>query len=369
MQRYIPQPKARLAIMALAGLCLAAACKQQRQLPDAGPDVRAAAPPTAVTRDPALTRLSHEALKVCTVTGYGVRSCEGDVLARLTAREQALGTSGALMTYCLAQGDQDRRARALAASRVDHLARPKPLAAAADQAVQECLINALTQASPGANSTPLIRAAAYLATARQQEKELLDLLATLTSGSVRSAGYGALWANGRLRVLAPLEKLLATSKDVPLKVAVVRGLARGTSWNKAEQKRLCALLAPLMKGDEVSVAGAAAERVASGCGEAMAGEVLGAAETMLKRGVLDLSYVNAVNALKSPSLKGEHRARMTILLTRVVTGAYPGLVRSTALRNLHAINAEAGRLLARRHRLDNSHLVASSARRILDAAR
>lgn len=359
--------KTHLVIVALVSLCLVCACKPRPQRPDAGPVARGSAPRTTGTRDPALTRLSNEALKRCTVTRYGVRSCEGDVLARLTARERVLGVGVSLMTYCLAQGDQKPRARALAATRIEHLARPEALAGTSGRAVLDCLMSALTQSPPVDTAAALIRAAAYLSTAQGRHKELLAHLKT-TSGSVRSAGYGALWANGRLPVLGPLEQVLGKSKDVPLRVAVARGFALGRPWNAAEQKRVCSLLAPLMTGEEVSVAGAAAERVASGCGEAMAGKVLGAAETMLKRGVLDLSYVNAVGALHRPSLPGERRARLTILLTRVVTGAYPGLVRSTALRTLHQLNAEAGRLLARRHRLDNSHLVASTARRILNTA-
>ncbi len=342
------------------------ACKQPARRPDAGAKTRAAKTPGKP--DAELMRLSGEALKRCTVTPYGVRSCQGDVLRRLATREQKLGASSALMTHCLAQQDADPRVRALAATRIEHLAQPAALSKKADRAALDCLMRTLTGASPGNTAAALIRAAAYLATAHKQEKELLAHLEA-ARGAVRSAGYGALWANGRLRVLPPLEKLLRTSKDVSLQEAVVRGFAQGRPWSAAEQKRLCALLSPLMTGEEVSVAGAAAERVASGCGDAMTGKVLAAAEAMLKRGVLDLSYVNAVGALSRPSQPGEQRARVTILLTRVVTGAYPGLVRSTALRNLHSVNAEAGRLLARRHRLDNSHLVASAARKILNASK
>ncbi len=360
------RPETRCLTLALACLCLVCACKQQGRRPDASPDTGGRAQAPGGTGDPALKRLSREALERCTVTRYGVRSCKGDVLARLTARERVLGTGASLMTYCLAQREQDPRARALAASRIDHLARPEPLARAKGRAALDCLMSVLTQATPGDTAAALIRAAAYLATAQKQEKELLAHLQSGATGSVRSVGYGALWANGRLRLLGRLQPLLGKDKAAQLRVAVVRGFAQGRTWSAAEQKRLCALLAPLMIEEEVSVAGAAAERVASGCGDAKIGEVLVAAETMLKRGVLDLSYVNAVGALNKPSLPGEQRARVTILLTRVVTGAYPGLVRSTALRNLYRTNAEAGRLLARRHRLDNSHLVASTARRILN---
>lgn len=357
-----------LTTLALACLCPVYACKPSPRRPDAGPDAGAARQ-TSGTRDPALTRLSHEALKQCKVTRFGVRRCAGDVLARLSARERMLGASASLMTYCLAQGDEDPRSRALAATRIDQLAQPGPLAGTTDRAVLDCLMGALTRPSPLETVAALIRAAAYVATAQRQEKELLAHLETGTSGTVRSAGYGSLWANGRLRVLGHLERLLRQRKNLTLKVDVVRGFALGKPWNAAEQKRLCALLTPLMTGDQASLAGAAAERVASGCGQATGGKVLGAAEAMLKRGVLNLSYVNAVGVLNRPSMPGEQRARLTILLTRVVTGAYPALVRSTALRNLHQLNAEAGRLLARRHRLDNSHLVASTARRILDASK
>lgn len=361
------------ALMLVVVLCCA--CKQQRQRAArvTAPDSAALASPGQLAGpDAQLRRLAREVLKRCSVTRYGsARGCRNDVLTRLAAREQQVGPRVALASYCHALGPpapgrSSSPLRVLAASRLDRLGRAATMATLkGDAALLRCLMETLRRDPEQAAGPAVARAAAYLAGAMGRQRELIQQLDSDAPAPVREAGYGALWANGRLHVLDTLRKVLGPGGGASLKLAVVRGFGEGTPWTVPEQRQLCGLLAPLMRVEQTLLAGAAAERVASGCGRAHTGEVIVAAELMLKRGVLDLSYVNAVGALDRRRLAADQLRRVTTLHTRVVTGAYPALVRSASLRNLFAVNPEAGRELARRHRMDNSQFVASTARRIL----
>ena len=323
------------------------------------PDAR---PPASTGLDPLVRRV----LARCKVTPYGaVRGCDGAPLRALSRQEQRAGAAAALLHHCRALDHKDPRVRGLAAARVEALARPGRVNRVRSPALVECLMGALSGTHARVVGPAAARAVALLGAAARTEGPVVKALAASPHAPVRAAGFGGLWALGRARVLPVLRPLVqGTAQPTSVRVAVLQGLTLGAPWSSDERRALCSMLSPLMSSPQLRVAATAAGLVATRC-PGHGGRVVAAAEAVMKRGELDLTYVNAVAALERARLSPALRQRVAELLTGVVTGAYPALVRAAALRNLHQLDPVAGAALARQHRLDSSHFVVSTAKKIL----
>jgi hypothetical protein len=292
-----------------------------------------------------------------------VRACKGDVLKRLQAGERELGLTGTLLAHCRVMQGDNKLLRALAASRISRYAGAAGLSKAADRDLLSCLLSVLRKTREQTLARPVARAAAHLAPVLGREQELIQLLEASELEAVRSAGHGALWANGRAKILGSLAVVLKRDPSPAVRLAVVQGFGDGKPWTAAERRRVCPLLLPLVADSDLQLAAAAASRVASGCPEHQ-DRVIDAAEKMLAAGNLDLAYINAVHGLEDSS--PDQKRRIAAFYTAVVGGSFPPLVRSTALRNLHQLDPAAGTALARRHRHDPAYFVTATAKKILE---
>jgi hypothetical protein len=315
-----------------------------------------------------LLQAARAVLKECEVTDYGfVRACKGEVDRSLQRAEKSVGVRRTLHVYCRAMDDADHRLRALAAARVGRSAFYKTMQEEADEAVLGCLLDVVPRVRPVHLARPLTRAATYMATALKRDEAIRKLLDG-ASLEVRSTGYEALWANGRLRLLEPLAAALQRDRPLELRLAVVIGFAHGGRLEPAERDKVCALLAPLMTDAEVRVAGPAAARVAELCPEHK-DRVLQAAEEMVRQGRFDLAYVTAVrgaNGFYSTSSTPEQQKRSAALLaTAAQSAALPDRVRASALRNLLPLDRGGAQRLAKQRRQDSSPLVRAAAEEIL----
>lgn len=364
------------ALFLLVVLVLGAGCSKKRSQPAAKPAAPAASGAQAgpvhgagatalAVASSLLESLARKVLEDCTVSPYGVvRQCEGGILQRLSAREKSVGHKTALMTYCRAMSDPDALVRALAASRISLLSSPAQLARAANPRLLTCLLGTLARTKKSELARPLAQAAAYTATALKREAELINILDASGKEGLRAAGYGALWANGRQRVLARLKPVITEGESLPVRIAAIKGFSVGAPLSKEERLEVCTLLSPLLQERLMAVAAATVLFMSNHC-PLMADEILQAASARQETSTLDLSTINAIHSLSSRTLSTKQRQVVVQIYSSVANGAYVPLVRSSALRNLHDLSPEAGRKLANILQYDSAHFVATTARKIL----
>jgi hypothetical protein len=344
----------RLVAIALLASIVGAGCKRDRGAGSAPPPKPAASDISAgaAKAQQQLLAAARTVLKECEVTDYGfVRACRGEADKALALAEKSLGVRQTLLVYCRAVADADHRLHALAAARIGRAAFYKTMQDEADPAVLDCLLDAVPRVRPAQVARPLVRAATYMATALRRDDPLRRLLDG-ASPEVRSTGYEALWANGRLRVLGLLAPALQPDKPLELRLAVVIGFGHGGRLEPAERDKVCALLAPLMTDAEVRVAGPAAARFGELCEQR--DRVLQAAEEMVRRGRFDLAYVTAVrgaNGFYGAGSTPEQQKRSAALLAAAAqSAALPERVRASALSNLRALDRSGAQALAKQLR-------------------
>jgi hypothetical protein len=370
---------ARLRAPSLAALLLAAllpsgaGCRKE-QRPGAPPPSAPAA--KAVKRgldaaSPALAKAARAAVLDCDVSELGLlRSCRGAELeAELAKQEGVVGARAALAAYCRALSDEDHRIRALASARIARFAFAQTLREQGDASLLSCLLEALPRARPGLLARPLARAAALLAPREKREAALLAALRTHPTPEVQVAGYEALYAGGRLRLLPTIRKLLAEQKDPRLRVALLSGLGAAGRLEGEERDRVCALLEESLREKEASLAAVAAGSLALAC-EGGGEKVLAAAEARLEARTLDAGYLRAVRSVAGlllPRASTPTRQRALALLGRAAESeGLVDAVRAAALLELALLERRAAQKLARKLGAKASPELAAAAATVLE---
>jgi len=299
--------------------------------------------------------------------------------------ERAVGTGPALLTYCHGLGDKDAEARALSGAGLSRLAyyrsvfpvrvgrsAPARGGPARHPELLDCLLSHLKQQDRGNEQVrrPLARTAAYLATALRKERAVLKVLEASQEEEVKEAGYGALWANGRLRVFDALRRLIRDPKaSATVRAAAIRGFDIGGPLLPAERAKVCRLVPPLIAG-KLPLASAAAKCTARSCPR-LKDRVLSTAEKLAEEGSLDPDFISAVRAVYG-SLRAnpEQRTRVLKLLERVVGDSrFDDSTRAAALSKIGWIDRKLSVKLAREHVESASGALRRSIDRILPDAR
>jgi hypothetical protein len=298
-----------------------------------------------------LAKALRAALADCQVEGGQLTSCMGGAEQELAAQERAAGSTESLRTYCKALEEDPVELRRLSAARLSALSFPRAVRRASSAALFDCLVAGLKVVEPAARPG-LARAAALMAGALGGEERLLELKVARTL-EVRAAVLRALWANGRLRELPRLEKLLASERDRALKLALIRGFSDGDPLTADEREKVCPLLRARLTDADPALASGAATTHAAACPDE-GDQLLAAAEQLAARAGLDAEYLSAVRAVNGfLSRRGtvEQRKRSAALLGKLCEdAARPEPLRSAALEHLTAIDRPAAVKLARRLR-------------------
>jgi len=300
--------------------------------------------------DPALARAARAAIAGCPAVKDSLQPCPGAALDELTSREQALGPRGALLTYCLGL-DEAGPLQDLALARLQRLSFPRS-ARQADEQVLTCLVDNLRRRGEDARFSLLARPAVLVATSLRREEAVLELLSRSRSLPSREAGYQALWAGGRLRVIDRLVGLLRSERTPAVRVAILTGLTDGGRWEPAEEQRLCPVLASLLKDKDAVVAETSAQVLAGLC-PAQAELLLEDTDRLVEEGALTLARLRALRALIGFSTRratAAQRKRLAGILARLVESSLTGPIRGGALTLLAEIDAKSGTKLARKHR-------------------
>ena len=342
--------RALLTLAALLALAGTACSKEQPRKPDTGLPRGARG---LVAGDPQLVQTLRAVLERCQVsreTGR-ISRCPDDEDGRLRKQEHTAGIGAVLSTYCHGLGEKDPRVRALCAGGLSRLAYHRVVAR--DPKLLACMTGVLDGLEDPRVARPLARATAYLATALRRETELLAILRRAELIEIKEAGYGALWANGRLRVFDALSKVIGDpTQPLPVRVAAIKGFEVGGPLQVHEQHRVCGLVAALLTAEELPLAAAAARCAAESC-PGLKDRVLDAAEALSKKGALSPDYVSAVRAVDSVPYRSnpEQRQRILALLTGVVDDErFTSATRGAALSKIGWIDRNLAVTLARKHR-------------------
>jgi hypothetical protein len=329
------------------------ACSKPRQArrPDSRPLVK---PGGLAAGNPRLVEAMQAVLSSCEVSDTGRASGCPDLEWREHRRtEQAVGSGPALLTYCHGLGDKRAKVRALSGAGLSRLAYYRSILPARDPGLLDCLLSHLRRQDKKNRRVrrPLARTAAYLATALRQEKRLLGVLEATEEDAVKEAGYGALWANGRLRVFDALSRLIRDPKAPSrVRVAAIKGFAIGGPLLPAERAKVCRVVPPLIS-DKPPVASVAAKCTARFCPR-FKERVLSTAEKLAKEGSLDPDFISAVRAVDSPLQRAtrEQRGRILALLEKVVEDSrFDDSTRAAALSKIGWIDRRLCVKLARKH--------------------
>ncbi|MFZ5787749.1 MAG: hypothetical protein ACOY3Y_15015 [Acidobacteriota bacterium] len=310
-----------------------------------------------------LVRGVAEVVKTCTVNELGiVRHCAGEAEKELDKLEQAAGPVPALARYCEAlSSEKDRKLQALVATRMGGLSQHSVLAEKGTDTLLDCLVKLLPHLKDhrAGQGVLAVRPAAFLATARSREQELLGYLDKDAPPAVKRVGYECLWPNGGLRILPHLEKALASS-DQELRRAILVGFAYKDSLTAEESSKVCGLLGGLLGDADLTVAGRAADRLAALCPDHRRA-VLAAAVKRLS--AQELGFVNALRSLLGSARDAKERKAVLAALTRVVSTPErppkscptcarpdaPGVARRAALKYIAESDPKLAAALERKH--------------------
>ncbi len=333
----------------------------------------------APTTKPARPRVGNKALWVafqevlanCEVSEWGFvgrDSCKKPRLEeQLKRREREAGQKATLLTYCAALGGENHIGRALASYRISSLNSAQRMAEAADEELLECLLRRFAEVRRSQHVRRLALAVTYMGTALKRERGVIAAVEKHPMREAREASYGALWANGRLRVFEALAKAIKNSGDPKLQVAAIKSFGYGSRPTPAERKKICDLLAPHLADRDMDVASAAAYRVAALC-PARKDDVVAAARALIAQGRFTLGYVSAMRAAaglyRYKATDAQRRAIVAVLQRVLESGRVVALTRSSALATCFDIDPRAGKRLARRYLKDKAKFVADEAARI-----
>lgn len=307
--------------------------------------------------------------KACTVTPAGeLRDCKESAEERLKQTEERQGAIPSLTRHCTLLSDQNASVRAIAAVRIGALSFYRALKQDGTPELLGCLTAELKKGRPEADvwqAERVARAATFLATALDKHEDLLDYLDTKAPPPVKRTGFECLFANGRTRVIEPLEKA-ADSEDPLMRRAIITGFAYVDHLTNDESGKVCPMLQKLTTDKEKDIAGAAALQLARLCIEDR-DKVFATVAAQLKKRLVDLSSVNALTTILSsqnPAPTAPQRKKALGLLTRVISTPEPkpcatcarptgpSVTRLAALRYLRQLEPQAAEKLAKRYKLD-----------------
>jgi hypothetical protein len=312
-----------------------------------------------------------QVLANCNVSEWGFvrrKSCKKPGLeAQLKKREKEVGQKATLLTYCAALGGDNHLGRALASYRISSMNFAQRMAEAADKPIFECLLKRFAKIRRAQHVRRLALAVTYMGTALKEEQRVIAAVEKHPMREAREASYGALWANGRLRVFSTLEKVVKKSGDPKLQVAAIKSFGFGQRPTPAERKQLCALLIPYMTDAELDVASAAAYRVAAICRDHK-DSVIKASESLIAKGKFTLTYVSALRSAaglyRDKASDVQRKAIVAVLEKVLASSTVVALTRSSALTASFDILPKVGKQLARKYLKDKEKFVADEAARL-----
>jgi hypothetical protein len=359
------------ACLSLAGA--GAGCKKEAKV-EPEPEKKAAARPASAKKgitagNPELAKAVQNVIDNCEVSDYGyARNCREDADKALKKQESAVGVEEALATYCYALSDKNHLIQALAATQINRLSFSKRIKESANEEILSCLMGVLSETKRERVARPVVRAATYMATALKKEEQIIKFLESTQMKAVKSSGYGALWANGRMRVFDTLAEVIKGKGDAVIRISAINGFALGGRLESQEAAKVCELVSPLMTADEVRLAAAAANRVANSCPE-MKDKVLDSAEEMIKKGKFDMTYTSAVRNIdgffKNQATPAQKKRAVSLLTTVVDDNKLTDITRSSALRKVGWLDRPAGRKLARKYEKSDSNYLRRAAAFVL----
>ena len=355
-------------------LALGGCPKQEAEQPVEPPKKEEPKPEPAKTGleagNPELAKAIKTVIEKCEVSDFGfARNCKEDADKALKKQEGIAGVKESLNTYCYGLSDPNHLVQALAANQINRLSFSRHIKENADEKVLACMMGVLNETKKERVATTVVRAATYMATALNKDAEIIKYIEGTEQKSVKAAGYGSLWANGRMRVFDTLAKVIKEGTDEVIRVSAINGFALGDRLSKDEEAKICELVSPLMTVDDVHVAASAASRVANSCPD-LKDKVLDAAEEMIKKGKFDMSYTSAVrnvdgffNNKATPAQK----KRAVDLLTKVVEdNKFNDITRSSALRKIGWLDKDGGKKLAKKLAKSDSNFIRRAAEFVLN---
>lgn len=336
--------------------------------PQSKPAPAAAEKAKARVGDKALWAAFDAVLANCDVSEWGFvrrKSCKKPALEeQLKRREREAGQKASLLTYCAALGGDNHLGRALASYRISSMNFAQRMAEAADRPIFDCLLKRFSKTRRSQHVRRLALAVTYMGTALKEELRVISAVEKHPMREAREASYGALWANGRLRVFSTLAKVIKKSGDPKLQVAAIKSFGYGARPTPAERTRICPLLVSYLSDGELDVASAAAYRAAALCPH-QKNAVIKAAQEFIAEGKFTLSYVSALRTaagLYREKATAQQRKAIVGVLTKVLESkTIVALTRSSALATCFDINPKIGKRLARRYLKDEAKFVADEA--------
>lgn len=322
--------------------------------------------------NPKLAAALKAVLDNCEVSEWGYinrKTCKDpNVEKELKKQEKMVGLKEALTTYCYGLSDKNHLAIALSSYRISTMNFATRMSDAADKDVFQCLLTSFNKMRQKQHVQRLARAVTYMGTALNKDKEVLDALEKHPVPIAKVSGYGALWANGRLRVFPTLEKAIKDTANPKLQIAAIKSFSLGSLPKPDEQEKVCGLLMPFMTNDNINIAESAAFRVASVC-KTKKDEVIKAAKTMIGKKKFSLTYVTALRTasgwLTNKATPAQQKEIIAVLKTVLKTPETSALTRSTALSAIHHADKKEGKKIAKKYVNDKEKWVAKEAARIL----
>ena len=312
-----------------------------------------------------LAKAVQTVIDKCEVSDFGyARNCKEDADKGLKKQEKIVGVKEAMTTYCYALSDKNHLIQALAATQINRLAFSRRMKENADEKVLACLMGVLNETKKERVAQTVVRAATYMATALKKEADIIKYLEGTDMKGVKSAGYGSLWANGRMAVFDTLAKAIKDETDPQIRVSAINSFALGGRLAKDEVAKVCELVAPLMEVEEIRVAAAAASRVANSCPD-MKDKVLDAADNMIKKGKFDMSYASAVRNVdgffNNKATPAQKKRAVELLVKVVEDKKFSDITRSSALRKIAWLDKVVGKKMAKKMVKSDSNFIRRAA--------
>jgi hypothetical protein len=363
-------PKLTMLLPCIALIISMHSCKRGSKESTAS-DQHPALPKIGIERGhPALAAALRNMLRKCQVDKLGFpRQCTDNATQVLYDSEQKAGLKETIRTYCMALHDVAPKIKALAAVQLNRHTRAKTIKDSADASTLSCLLGELKAVHPTYVTRTVAQTAGFMATALGKESDLIPMLQQAKSEVVRAMGYGALWANGRMRVMDQLLNVLKESKSVLVRAEIINGFFIGDPLNDDERAKVCEALLHLMAADaDQLVAGAAAIRVAQACRDAR-DQVLEKAGSMIKKNTFTSRFVTAVGAVdgrhtNDRATQQQKKRAISILVQVLNTRKIGETVRASALRQIAELDAQAGLKHALKHLESESTKIRQAAERV-----
>jgi len=135
----------------------------------------------------------------------------------------------------------------------------------------------------------------------QTVNHVLEILNSSDNTAAKLAGYQALWAKGRLKVIDEIKDAILSQPDRKLKDAVIYSLSMGKPWSAEEKSKLCTLLESFLDSTKQIengdiIASAASRQIAARCDNAI-DKVLSIGLARANAGKIDNNLVFAVSGI------------------------------------------------------------------------